>query len=76
MNQRSLPCVEQPASQDWSGLATGDSVRVHHPELGRYWAVVDEKTLDSRTIWIVRESLGTRQAFDYREGVAVLPRDS
>ncbi|WP_120520127.1 hypothetical protein [Arthrobacter celericrescens] len=61
-------------AQNWTTLAPGDKVHVQHPEMGKFQAVVDDKTHDSHAIWILREDLGERRVFTNLEGVRLVPK--
>lgn len=56
--------------QVWSGLTSGDAVKVAEPGRDPYPARVDMKTGNSDVVWVIDDS-GQRRAFDHREGVRI-----
>ena len=63
--------IIQHVAQNWSALEAGQSVLVAESSSLRYPATVDEFTEDKTVLWITIGS--ARRAFDYREGVVVVP---
>jgi hypothetical protein len=63
---------EESWQEEWKELRSGGRVWVTAPRLPGYSATVDDKTEDSRFVWIVDDS-GLRRVFGHREGVRIFP---
>lgn len=59
--------------QNWSEVNPGDWVTVVLPGGPEFQGTVDSKTRNSSVVWISPVDGGYRGAFDYREGVLLMP---
>ncbi|MEO5314662.1 hypothetical protein PV772_11175 [Pseudarthrobacter sp. CC12] len=65
--------MNSQVAQNWSALTAGQSVVITESSALQYSGTVDELTEDKTVLWIIAGT--SRRAFDYREGVVVVPAE-
>lgn len=75
-----MPCdaaTSRPSSQDWTQIDVKTTVEVRYPSGYSYQAIVDEKSPDSRIVWVLsidghgRKMYGNWEGVQLRNGAAV-----
>lgn len=71
--QHGAPQEPRYLSQDWTQIEAKTTVEVRYPSGYSYQAIVDEKSTDSRIVWVLSTNGHGRKMYGNWDGVQLRP---